>query len=256
MVASALVPISLWIVGLFTVAQVLKPRLPKYTFRIQRIMPTWISKRGLNAKLGSNVKLHNDNYVPIDIHALSFDLFYEDWYGQLDHIGQVTDLFQYEEESKEGIKPSPALWAMGPRQAFETTDDVFMLPAGGLNVISSLSWDLVKSGGVVHVPSSGVIHVKANKKIPMTLSILCDNSLDTWSLEMQGLSCELDALELGWVDLPTAVDRLRTRIISQKVVMVEEVDLPQLQSSEDGLKDDDTATNRIEWDDVLPMLKF
>ena len=81
--------------------------------------------------------------------------------------------------------------------------------------MSSLTWDIFKFGGVVHLPSSGVIHMKANKQIPMTLSMLCDNALDAWTMEVQGLSCQLDNLELGWSDLSTAIDKMRSKIIVQ-----------------------------------------
>jgi hypothetical protein len=112
--------------------------------------------------------------------------------------------------------------------------------------MSSLSWDLFKKWGVVMVPSSGVIHVKANSKVPMTLSILCDNALDTWTLEMQGLSCELASLDIGWIDLPTAVARLRTKVTQKKV---EAIELPELAPAIPG-----EIVRRINWEDVLPML--
>jgi hypothetical protein len=227
----ALLPaLTMWAVGLFTAFHFLNPRLPKYSFRIHALVPKWVNKR-FGAKLEAGIKLQNDNYMHIDIHALSFDLFYPDWKGSLNHIGNVQDKHQQQQLQQQEqlqvqsqqhrpgavitetlLKSSPPLWAMKPRAAFETNDEVLLQPAGGIGVMTSLSWDIVKHWGTVMVPSSGVIHVKANSRIPLTLSILCDNELQTWSMEMQGVTCELQSLDLGWIDLPEAVLKLRDEV--------------------------------------------
>ena len=221
--------LSMWVVGLLCAYQFAKPRLPHYSFQIKKF-PVWRWVNGqLKTRLGAGVRLRNDNFVPIDVHALSFDLFYPDWHGTLAHIGNVQDTQQWQ---KKGPKLSTQyddeasimtslyssastapLWALLPRQSFETDDNVYVEPAGGIKVLSSLGWDLVRQGGTLSIPSSGVIQIKAHSKFPLTLSILCDNLLDVTTLEMQGVICELDSVDLGWIHLPTAISTLRQSVL-------------------------------------------
>lgn len=218
--------LSISLVSLFFAVTVLQPRLPQYSFTIRRLVPKWVDRR-FKAQVGAGVKMQNDNFVQIDIHALSFDLFYPNWQGDLHHIGNVHDTQQrtcdrdeaavddYSTDDTDSLCPSAALWALHPRQLFETSDNVFMVPSGGVGVLSSLSWDLMKQWGEVQLPSTGVIHLKANGKIPLTLSIFCHNVLNTWSMEMKGLTCSLDNIDLGWVHLDNTADGMRNKIIGQ-----------------------------------------
>jgi hypothetical protein len=276
--------------------QLFKPRLPQYSFQIQRIIPKFMNRR-FKAKLGADVKMQNDNYVPIDIHALSFDIFYPDWNDRLHLIGHVHDTKQHQEQQQyqsvnevdsdsSSSTPPPPLWALLPRKLFETRDDVMMQPHGGLGVLTSLSWDLVKKWGMVEVPSSGVIHAKAHSRVPLTLSILCANTLNTWTLEMVGRTCNLDALAIGWDPLPEALEKLRTKVTKSAIeqswakkrrqdsllVLEESQAQAQLQaieqssgmpppvgrqpltlaaSFEEAYK---KLVGRMDWEDVLPML--
>jgi hypothetical protein len=257
--------LSIWVVGLFCVVQLFKPRLPTYSFRIQNMVPNFIHNR-FKARLGAGVKLTNHNFVHIDIHALSFDLFYPDWKGSLNHIGHVHDAQQRmdtststsTESNNKGsaitdaiLSSSPPLWALLPRQSFETTDEVFMQPHGNLGVLSSLSWDVLRLGGTLQVPSSGVIHLKANSRVPMTLSIMCDNILDTWSLEMQGVSCELYAMDLGWLDLPDTVQRLRSKVME---LSQEREELLGRKTSSSFDQEYERLIKRVDWREAMPML--
>ena len=322
----AFLPLLAGILALVGIGQVLKPRLPHYTFRINQFpMIQWING-SFKTKLGAGVSLQNDNYVPIDVHSLSFDLYYpnrwastssvlveEDFndtgyeidlyeydasntddgltkqknkkkskskktstinkaFNNLVHIGQVQDKHQQEQpKPKKGlfdkikqrrrrsssssssdslelaIKSStaikdfkdattsnddndnelssqvshkPPLWEMLPRQLFETVDHVFMEPynVGHVGVMTSLSWDILKSGfGTLQIPSSGVIQVKANKKLPLTMSIICDNILNTWTMTMSGVSCELSNIELGWNNMESAISKLRNEVLTKPI---------------------------------------
>lgn len=236
------IPVSL---GISLVAMVLhsvfQPRLPQYSFRVRSLVPRWSKRR---VQVGAGVKMHNDNFVAIDIHALSFDMFYPDWKGRLQHIGHVHDVKQQHDDNvaeevlvttiadasetdktlqrlqqelqvAEEIADTAPLWALEPRQSFETIDTVLMQPpsALSLSVLSNLSWDILKLGGKLNLPSSGVIHLKANRQVPLTLSILCDNLLNTWTMELEGRSCTMDAMELGWVNMQNSVQRLRQKVL-------------------------------------------
>jgi hypothetical protein len=222
-----------------TAVFLLYPRLPRYSFTIRSAAPRWYRELGFRAKLGAKVMLHNDNHIAIDIHALSFDLYYSDIWGNTQLLGNVQDTRQREihllqqqeiivpiqtsaaavetvaalvEEAAFASAATP-LWHMEARKQFETYDSVLMAPIGGLTVVANLLWDMIHQWGVVKVRSTGTIHIKANRQMPLTLNILCDNLLDAWTLEMQGMECELDRLDVGWKDIPQAMEGLRVKLL-------------------------------------------
>jgi hypothetical protein len=239
--------------------QVFKPRLPQYTFQIQSFVPKFLSSNAkLAYQLTSDIQMHNDNFIAIHIYALSFDLFYPDWQQRLHHVGQVTDSRQQEEPDRDFDTP---LWVLPPRQNFQMTDDVIMIPNGGAMVMSSLSWDALSKGGILQIPLSGVIHIKADGKIPVTMGMICDNLLNIWKLQVQGLSCQIASLEPGWSDLDLVGERLRQRIEN---VLWNPCDHPQEQ---DLVNDEETCgiaegysisrmqqRRKVEWNDALPIL--
>ena len=277
----AFIPILASIFAIVGIGQVFKPRLPQYSFQINQLPILKYINGSFKTKLGAGVKLQNDNYVPIDVHSLSFDLYYPNhWskkknsslssnlektkseseldkyeitnhpftFNNLVHIGQVQDKYQQEkaqprsssaivtsvndsssssaEDSDDEVPTATSnskkepLWEMLPRQLFETVDHVFMelYNIGHLGVMSSLSWDIIMSGfGSLQVPSSGVIQVKANKKIPLTMSIICDNILNMWTLEMTGMSCQLSNIEVGWTNMEATIGKLRNEVLTKVI---------------------------------------
>ena len=200
--------ILLAFIGLF---QIFKPRLPQYTFKIKRVIPKFLKDGTLAYQMKSDVQMHNDNFISIHIYALSFDLFYPDWKERLHHVGTVTDKRQQDEPDEDFAEP---IWVLPPRRDFETMDDVIMIPKGGPKVMSSLSWDVVQKKGVLQVPLAGIIHVKANGHIPVTMGMVCENLLDTWKMEVQGLSCKIDSLAPGWSDRARACMASRPCMLS------------------------------------------
>ncbi|CAJ1961697.1 unnamed protein product [Cylindrotheca closterium] len=218
--------LALWTVGALIAAQFLKPRLPAYSFGIKSMWPAW----GGRAKLGADVWLRNDNYVPIDIYALACDVYYPDWQGGLNHIGHVHDTQKVELEAaalacrggdanavndEECVEPKKQpLWKIQPRSDFEKDDHVYLQPVSiGFGALTSLLYDMFWQYGIVYVPSSMTVQVKANNKIRVTMSILCDNELNVWTLKLVGTTCEIDTLMMGWSDMPGQVERLRTKTI-------------------------------------------
>jgi hypothetical protein len=258
----ALVTIGISVLVILTgVYEVLKPRLPQYAFRILQMYPKFLRDSTLAYQIGADIKLHNDNFVAIHVYSLRFDLFYPAWDEKLHHVGQVTDKRQQETAGDQDFMS--AVWVLPPRQDFETIDDVVMIPNGGANVMSSLSWDIFQKMGVLQVPLTGVIQVKADGKVPATLSMICDNLLNTWKMEVRGISCTMDSLEPGWSDLTKASDRLRAKMEN---TFWRPADHPQA----GDLKDDEICASenkecsedgyikaleyRIEWEDALPIL--
>mmetsp|Transcript_23389 Transcript_23389/g.38094 ORF Transcript_23389/g.38094 Transcript_23389/m.38094 type:complete len:263 (-) Transcript_23389:230-1018(-) len=243
--------------------QLMKPRLPKYTFGVRQLYPKFLKDSTLAYQMGANIKLHNDNFVAIHIFALSFDLFYPDWEEKLHHVGRVTDKRQQTESADQDFLS--AIWVLPPRHDFETVDDVIMIPNGGARVMSSLSWDLLQKKGKLQVPLSGVIHVKADGKIPITLSMICDNLLDAWKMEVKGVACTMDSLQPGWSDLEKATEYLRNKM---EGAIWQPADHPQGTDADfDEICASDSEMcfengyikaidHRIEWEDALPVLNL
>mmetsp|Transcript_25371 Transcript_25371/g.54108 ORF Transcript_25371/g.54108 Transcript_25371/m.54108 type:complete len:251 (+) Transcript_25371:152-904(+) len=219
----ALVPIGFGILAAGLLAFIGKPRLPTFSFKVLKLYPKLLHNSTPAFNVGANIQLHNANFITAAVHAFTFDMYYPDWEEKLQSIGQVTDTKQKEPQRIEDTinasktkrdKKKDAIWTLGPRRAFETIDDVIMVPTNaGSKVFSSLSWDAFQKSGVLQLPLSGVFHIKANGKIPLSMSMICDNNvLDTWRMEFQGISCRLDAVGPGWTDLAKESERLRSKL--------------------------------------------
>lgn len=215
----AILPIGIGIVIVGLVAIMAKPRLPSFSFKILKLYPTLLHDSTPAFNVGANIKLHNANFITAAVHAFTFDLYYPDWEEKLRYIGQVTDKRQKERPVDEEMTKTPnskqdAIWILGPRRDFEIIDDVIMVPTNaGSEVFSNLSWDVFQKSGVLQVPLSGVFHIKANGKVPLSMSMICDNNLlDTWNMAFQGLSCYLDYVGPGWTDLTKESTRLRSKL--------------------------------------------
>ena len=218
-----LIPV-LSLVGVLA-AFLLYPRLPQYNFQIRSVWPTYYEEAGFRAKLGSKISLINDNHIDIDVYGLSFDLYYPDrWaatriFGDagtvpMELLGNVQDIPSLEAKAKEGERRTKrqSQWKLKARQPFETRDSVLMAPIGGLGVTLSIVWDMIRSGLEVHLPSTGAIHIKASGQLPITLNILCDNILNGWTMEMRGMDCDLESLDVGWKDMELALLDLQPKV--------------------------------------------
>jgi hypothetical protein len=53
---------------------------------------------------------------------------------------------------------------------------------------------------------------------PLTVSIICDNHVDTWQWTVVGTSCTLYSMVPGWLDLPTAAAAVRRHAQTQLTV--------------------------------------
>ena len=120
------------------------------------------------------------------------------------------------------LRKQPPMWSLGPRSDFVVDDTMYMVLYGEISAILSLSYDsLINLGGTIQVPLTGVMHIVANGIVPVTLSIICDNELDTWSLTVNGLNCELNNLLPGWKDMGEESSRLRSKLEGTKYSNVE-----------------------------------
>jgi hypothetical protein len=299
-------PLIVWVCTLLlggstlvVVHHFVSPRLPIYRLQVLSLPALqWMRGSGeVKTLLKMDVSLHNDNYVQIDVHALSFDVFYSDWSGNvLTHIGSVQDKNQIAElqllapvptttktssataavaalpqrnksnqskkqesrdrkqQRRRTVSKQP-LWRIQPRANFSITDDLYLAPPPSpwlyqivFNTLPSMMLGLCwrGSGGGVSgggggffsmiVPTSGVAHIKASSSsssavtatsatagvaaaavvpgIPFTVSIVCDNLVDIWNMQILGYECVLKQLHPGWLDLDEAVESLREHALT------------------------------------------
>ena len=196
-----------------------KPRLPVYTLQVDRLpRPRWI-EGSFKTQLPTRVLLHNENYVGLDVHALTFDLFYTHWWdGSLQHLGYVQDRHQQtyvrnQERRNNNNKTSP-VWQIRPRAHFDYQDDMFMGFTSFSSFLSSLitlAQQFWKGRGSIILPSTGVAHVQTSG-IPATVSMICDNVVHTLMMEIQGLECTLQDVLPGWVPLDQVSAKIRNRV--------------------------------------------
>lgn len=251
--------------------RVARPRLPLYNIQVAGLpMPT---KSALTKEwkiaLPTDVDFFNGNYVHIDVHALSFDLYYAnsvsgtgDGEGEdrqaLRHIGSVQDRQQHQNkpettqetaEKQTWKRPrrrlfkrnnnttdAPAVWSIEARSNFTTTTTMVMSVYFG-NMLRSL-YQLIgrwwQNSGRLTVPMTGIAHIRAvvnpksvdkatgaskksssshplAVKLPFTVSIICDNLVDTWRWRMTitGVECAMHNMVSGWLDMEAATTTVR-----------------------------------------------
>ena len=209
---------ALLVIPAVTVVTVLYPRVPLYKFRV-RNWP-WFKWRGgeLTATLSADVHMRNENYVKTDVHALAFDLYFPNWDGTMHHIGHVRDRahFKASEEWKAFnttiLTPETPLWTMQARQAFDTQDEVHLRipPRQLMKSMGHLLWQAIRGYGTLTLPSTGVIHAKASSSAKVTISIICNNTLNVFTMAVEGNECVMNKLASGWNHIDTEIHRLRT----------------------------------------------
>jgi hypothetical protein len=112
------------------------------------------------------------------------------------------------------------MWSLNPRSDFIIDDRMYMIMYGGASTMMSLSYDAVRNlGGTIQVPLTGVLHLLANGIVPITLSIICNNDVETFSLTVNGRNCELDNLIPGWKEMDQESSRLRSKLDGTKYLI-------------------------------------
>lgn len=239
-------PILVWLFGGLlagtAVQQVLKPRLPAYRLDVRPWDDPWatVAKHfwvddttALASAVPAAVSFFNDNYLNLDVHALSFDLFYMDWEGNLERIGELRDRQQIQRQRSSNNNGASTvttkknhtndsnlpLWRIPGRSEFAIKDTLYIGSlwscAVGMLTNSRFYWSLYKGGGHVAMPTTGVAHLRANGQAKLTVAFVCDNVMNTWTLTVQGVDCFLRELSPGWTNLTAATQQLRTYATEQ-----------------------------------------
>jgi hypothetical protein len=238
----------------YVMQEIAKPRLPVYSMKMLPSFPKlrWDGEgllgAGVKTAVSAEISFHNDNFVDIHVYALAFDVFYMNWEGDLEHVGHLQDRIQVEnnaaqsssrsssgrsssqqdkdkKHTESNVKDQPKqkqrpkkdlpLWRISKRSDFRIVDELYMFLDQTWRMLSNLRfWSSLWHGsGVVLVPTTGVALVKA-QGTPLTLQLVCDNILDTWSLYITGVECTLQQLQPGWSNMTDTVLRLRQHALS------------------------------------------
>jgi hypothetical protein len=240
-----------WIFGgLFAataVQQVLKPRLPAYRLDVRPwddpwaalAQHVWVDNGIMASAVPAAVSFFNDNYLNLDVHALRFDLFYMDWDGNLEKIGELRDRHQIHRQqelrkaasdgtltssassllAKNNTKHNLPLWSIPGRSEFKVKDTLYIGSlwscAVGMLTNPRFYWSLYQGRGHVAMPTTGVAHLRANGQAKLTVTFVCDNVMNTWTLTVQGVDCTLRDLSPGWTNLTVATEQLRNYATEQ-----------------------------------------
>jgi len=219
------------------------PRLPVYKLQLLPLqtMPVFdftenFGLTNFKSKLVTNVEFFNENYMNIDVHALTFDLFGPNWRGELKHIGQIQDrnqhigqiqekklrkLQQRTGKKQQNVKiSSDPMWQIAPRADFSTTDELYVTPylRAMLTIMARLLYGLWQGSGSLVMPTTGVIHIKARlgnaPGTPFTVSIVCDNVVDAWTLLITGAECTMQQLTPGWKKMERALNQIQRHAVN------------------------------------------
>jgi hypothetical protein len=179
----------------------------------------WVSNHTTFASaIPATISFFNDNFLNLDVHALWFDLFYMDWDGNLERIGELRDRYQIRPPSYSNATVQPPLWRVPGRTEFTIKDTLYIESLWscftGMLMNTRFYWSLWKGSGKVKIPTTGVAHLRANGQAKLTVSFVCDNILDTWTLTIKGVDCQLRELAVGWVDLVHITNELRLYAIN------------------------------------------
>ena len=223
----------LWVFGGLlagtAVNQIFKPRLPAYRLDVRPWNDPWKAVAShvwtdhkISSALPATVSFFNDNYLNLDVHALWFDLFYMDWDGKLQQIGDLRDRYQVLPSSSANATNTP-LWSIPGRSEFAIKDTLYIgslwSSTVGMLTNSRFYWSLWKGGGRLTMPTTGVAHLRANGQAKLTVAFVCDNVMDMWSLTVQGVDCQMRELAVGWVNLKHITSELRKYALEQLVAL-------------------------------------
>ena len=197
----------------------LMPKVPLYKVRVTNFPWLWWRGGELQTTLKTDVHMDNVNYVKTDIHAIAFDVYFPNFDGTMHHIGHVRDRAHYmasaEYNTAAITTPEKPLWTMQARKTFQTQEDMHMRvsPKQIMKSMGHLLWQAIKGRGIVTLPATGVAHVKASNSAKVTISMICDNELNVFTMNMEGRKCTLDKLATGWIHMDDEADRLRAHTL-------------------------------------------
>ena len=206
----------------------------------------------ISATIQAGVRIENENFFGADLHSTIVDLYYPDLKGHLKHIGYLSETIEeakkddnndYDNcmngsqknskisshgdviEDDHGIclpdetmssssSLSEPFFTIQPRGTSISKSDAVtivvkdMYPSVYLNLIK----DAILSLGKMEIFISGVAHVKSPLGIPLSLGILCDNTVEMHiPIKIVGKSCTVRSVSTGWSALTELAAEVREK---------------------------------------------
>jgi hypothetical protein len=262
-----------------------KPRLPVYRLQVHGLPTLKRLKGEWTTQLPTRVRLFNENYLPIDVHALQFDIFVTHAAdGSLQHVGHIQDRHQQDlsaEYLQHAISPSclaeptpppppssspfdnsttnPAVWQIGSRTDFDCNDQMYLKIPSLRNMLSAARHLLVhfwrSSGRFLVLPTTGVAHIQV-PAMQATISLICDNFINTWTMQVEGIECSLRQVQAGFVSLEQAAAKIKQHAMEnmQGFPATGGVFLETPEDVASSRENDDGSNSKV-WKDLVRSLE-
>jgi hypothetical protein len=232
-------------VVLLVVRHFLHPRLPVYLLQLKYNTLPQFRKSPVTQEwqsvIPTQVQFYNANYLHLTVHALTFDLYLEDVVAattttqgnSLIYIGTITDAEQHHLSRR---PDTTVLWSIRARSNFIVDHCPLHMSVHR----SRLKWRsllqiLIRWWAYIFhkdlpftLPTTGVAHIRASSfphstsgiattlsSVPLTVSVICDNAIDVWRMQVLGTDCILRSMLPGWIPLNTSVPQLRAYAVSK-----------------------------------------
>jgi hypothetical protein len=229
---------------------VLTPRMPKYQLNGIHLYDLSISPLNLSfdCHLRAGIEIENENFFGAEIYSAFMDVYYNDWSGRLTPIGFVKEAdgdtslsskwaFLYSDAPhnnssnhrqkvqrvvhadtmNNSITSSGPFISILPRTITISEANALSIFLKNLTprIYLNIIYDTIKSAGSLSMLVSGVAHVQSSFGLPLTLGVVCDNSLNVrWRpFHITSRNCEVKSISMGWKDLQSHAAKLRHFII-------------------------------------------
>lgn len=263
------VPAIAWALGANALVYIALPRMPLYqvsAFRIAGIWPTvpsLFSGINVNAKMQAGLSVQNANFIGADVHGVAMDMFYEDWYGELRHIGNLQDKASiicdvadlvHDEITFQLKCPTSAspLLSVNARDTTQSEGDLVNMylrnvtPGTQFQMIK----DAVQAGGNIEIITSGVLHVKQSTLgLPLSAGLVCSNSFNTMTLPwvVTGHDCVVEDVLPGWSNIEEHTQRLREKTLMKHRETGKVLNIKKKDTNGNGVQGMEVDGMEIEW---------
>lgn len=224
-----------------SIALFIAPKMPLYSVKDIQLVNFSLSRSlTLSAKLLTGIEVHNDNILGADLYSTHVDIYYPDWSGMLQHIGYLEETAlinedplcnnhnhkngkdDNEDEDDRGIcipiKGDPVPFFSVQSRGISTSNPgavTVYINDVSPNTYLHIFQDLLIHAGRTEILVSGVAHVKTPLGIPLSLGIVCDNTLNLLKrpIEILGRSCIIEKISTGWTGLHELADEVKDRVM-------------------------------------------
>lgn len=248
------------------------PSMPFYKITNIRLKRLRIDLAGrLHAIILAGIEIENDNIVGADLHSTIVNLYYPDWNGNLQHLGFATETkcigssfsspfsvtHRTEKEDDRGMclsyqDPFFTVKAKTISTSHPEAVTVYIMDVGYRTYLHMLK-NAIYGGGTLDILVSGVAHVKSHIGIPLSLGIICDNTLHLLNYPMQivGKTCVVEGISTGWTGLVEMSSEVKERVMNSYKDQLAPVFNAADSSAQSSYKDIEAMMNLseeiIEW---------